>query len=130
MIPGETTSLGLDLLLEDLERKEEDQDPAELARFGADLFKEISTFAPVDNAPVPEGYRLGVGDELLVTLFWQATRRNSTTDRPRWKYNIPQVGKIPLAGLSFDQASNLIEAKVSETLIGVSAITTMGDLGV
>ena len=41
-----------------------------LQRFGAKLFdSEVSTFAPVDNIPVPEGYRLGVGDELRVMLI-------------------------------------------------------------
>ena len=33
------------------------------------LIREVSTFAPTDDAPVPDEYRLGVGDQLVVQLF-------------------------------------------------------------
>ena len=38
-----------------------------LPRYGRSLFnREVSTFAPTDDAPVPDEYRLGVGDQLVV----------------------------------------------------------------
>ena len=41
-----------------------------LARYGQALFdRKVSTFAPTDNALVPNDYRIGVGDELVVQLF-------------------------------------------------------------
>ena len=41
-----------------------------LERYGVSLFdREVSTFAPTDDALVPDEYRLGVGDQLVVQLF-------------------------------------------------------------
>lgn len=54
----------------ELSEESEDKFSEQLERFGSGLFdSDVSTFAPVDNIPVPEGYRLGVGDELRVMLI-------------------------------------------------------------
>ena len=55
---------------EEEQRLEEEEETLPLERFGAGIFdKEVKTFAPVDNIPVPEGYRLGAGDTLSVMLL-------------------------------------------------------------
>ena len=42
----------------------------QLSRYGRSLFnREVSTFSPTDDALVPDEYRLGVGDQLVVQLF-------------------------------------------------------------
>ena len=68
--PGEPLQQAqLDEIDDERIREESLSEDAEeqLQRFGSNLFdSEVSTFAPVDNIPVPEGYRLGVGDELLL----------------------------------------------------------------
>ena len=47
--------------------EEEDE---ELKRFGLELFDaEVSTFAPVDDMPAPDGYYLGAGDTLNVYMY-------------------------------------------------------------
>ena len=57
-----------------------------LPRYGRSLFnREVSTFAPTDDAPVPDEYRLGVGDQLVVQLFGKENALN-TFSRPRRKY--------------------------------------------
>ena len=44
------------------------------ARYGRTLFsREVSTFAPTDDAPVPESYRLGVGDQVLSSFLVKKT---------------------------------------------------------
>ena len=41
-----------------------------LPLYGRSIFnKNVSTFAPTDDAPIPLDYRLGVGDQLVVQLF-------------------------------------------------------------
>ena len=43
---------------------------SELEQFGYDVFNRVPTsFAPVDGIPVPEGYRIGPGDNIIVQLF-------------------------------------------------------------
>ena len=49
------------------ERNYDDID--DLPIYGRSIFdNEVSTYASVDNAPVPDNYRIGVGDTLNITL--------------------------------------------------------------
>ena len=57
-------------LIDDLAEEEDEEVEEELKRFGLDLFdQEISTFAPVDDMPAPDGYRLGPGDNINVYMY-------------------------------------------------------------
>jgi hypothetical protein len=61
--------------------------------FGANLFRRVpSTFAPLDNAPVPPDYIIGPGDELRIRIWGQVNfQANVRVDRsgevyiPFWK---------------------------------------------
>ena len=45
-----------------------------IERYGMALFdREVSTFAPTDDASVPDNYRMGAGDNLVVQLFGTET---------------------------------------------------------
>ena len=101
----------------------------ELQRFGSNLFdSEVSTFAPVDNIPVPEGYRLGVGDELRVMLIGKEQGDFPLLVDRDGSVTLPKLGRIVLSGLTFPEAKKLIEKRVSEQLIGSEAVLSMGSL--
>ena len=101
----------------------------ELQRFGSNLFdSEVSTFAPVDNIPVPEGYRLGVGDELRVMLIGKEQGEFPLLIERDGSVTLPKLGRVFLSGLTFPEAKTLIEKRVSEQLIGSEAILSMGSL--
>jgi polysaccharide export outer membrane protein len=109
--------------------QDEKDEGAELERFGATLFDpEISTFAPVDNIPVPEGYRLGVGDELSVLLIGKEQGDYPLLIDRDGSITLPKIGRVTLSGLSFSEAKILVESRVAEQLIGTRAILSMGSL--
>ncbi len=100
-----------------------------LNRFGADLFnREVSTFAPTDDAPVPETYRLGVGDQLLVQLFGKENEQLVLQVGRNGDVVFPKLGSISLAGLTFEDARALVKTRVEQQLIGVNAVISMGRL--
>lgn len=70
--------------------------------FGANLFQNApSTFAPIDNAPVPPDYIIGPGDELRIRIWGQVNfNANVMVDRAG-EINLPQVGQVHVAGLPF-----------------------------
>ena len=106
---------------------EEDED--ERVRFGASLFdSEVSTFAPTDNAPVPESYRLGVGDELVIQLYGKENEQLFLEVGRTGEVSFPKLGAITLSGLSFEDARDLVKTRVAQQLIGVDAVVTMGRL--
>ncbi len=100
-----------------------------LERFGSALFdSRVSTFSPVDNIPVPEGYRLGVGDQLRVLFLGKEQGDLSLIVDRDGSVTLPKLGSVILSALTFPQAKQLIEKRVSEQLIGTEAIVSMGSL--
>jgi protein involved in polysaccharide export with SLBB domain len=100
-----------------------------LTRFGLGLFDQtVSTFAPTDNALVPPDYRLGVGDELVIQLFGKDNSVLNLQVGRDGIINFPKLGPISVAGLTFEAAQRLLQTRVSEQLIGVESMVSMGRL--
>ncbi|MDC3316398.1 SLBB domain-containing protein [bacterium] len=98
-------------------------------RYGRALFyRDVSTFAPTDDAPVPESYRLGVGDQLIVQLFGKENEQLSLQIGRSGDVSFPKLGSITLSGLTFEDARDLIKTRVAQQLIGVEAVVSMGRL--
>ena len=98
--------------------------------FGKKLFdgSGISTFAPVDNAPVPDNYRIGIGDNINVILYGSQNGEYRLSVDRTGSVNFPQLGNLSIAGMTFEKASEYIESRVSEQMIGVNASISMGKL--
>ena len=98
-------------------------------RFGESLFRgNVSTFAPTDNAIVPNDYRLGTGDELIVQLFGKENQITTLQVNRDGIINFPKLGPISVAGLSFIEVQNLIGTRISQQFIGVQSLVSMGRL--
>jgi hypothetical protein len=101
---------------------------AGLKPFGYDLFDNApSTFAPVTDVPVPADYVIGTGDGLRVQLFGSQNRSLPLTVNRDGSINFPELGPIRVAGMTFNAVRQLIEARVSQQMIGVQASVSMGD---
>ena len=98
-------------------------------RYGRTLFsRDVSTFAPTDDAPVPESYRLGVGDQVVVQLFGKENDQLNLQIGRSGDISFPKLGSITLSGLTFEDARDLIKTRVDQQLIGVDAVVSMGRL--
>ena len=101
----------------------------ELKRFGLELFDaEVSTFAPVDDMPAPDGYFLGAGDTLYIYMYGNEEADLVLSVNRDGQLILPRLGPISVAGLTFDQVRELINAKVSSQLVGTKAVVSMGKL--
>ncbi|MBT1443015.1 SLBB domain-containing protein [Shewanella sp. JM162201] len=102
---------------------------AELRRFGYDLFAgEPSTFAPVSDVPVPAEYMVGPGDVLNVQLYGKENKNLSLTVGRDGAVQFPDLGPISLVGMSFSEAKAMLTDKVNQSMIGIQANITMGEL--
>ena len=116
-------------LFNDNEQINEDED--ELQRYGMQLFDQnVSTFAPTDNAQVPSDYRLGIGDELVVQYIGKESDELILEVNRDGQIQLPRLGHLSIAGMLFTEASSLIQDRVSNGLIGVNAVVSMGRLRV
>lgn len=114
---------------EDEFAKDEEKDPNKAERYGLKLFdSSISTFAPVDNVPVPDSYLLGPDDELLIQIYGKQSAEETVTVNRDGTIQIPGFSPVNVAGLTFAKAKALITDRLSQQNIGVEVAVSMGKL--
>jgi protein involved in polysaccharide export with SLBB domain len=100
-----------------------------LKPFGYDLFTTLpSTYAPVSDVPVPSEYSVGPGDTIEVQLLGNTQAEHSLTVGRDGTIQFPDLGPIAVAGLTFPQARQAIEERVSREMIGTRAVVSIGEL--
>jgi protein involved in polysaccharide export with SLBB domain len=106
----------------------ENPSPADLSQFGYSFFEQpVSTFAPTDSVPVGPDYMIGPGDELDVLIWGRINDTLTLTVDRDGTIQIPQLGPLSVAGLTFAQARQLIVQRASQ-ITGVQVDVTMGRL--
>lgn len=94
--------------------------------FGYDYFKNDITF--VDNMPPPSDFRLGPGDEIIISMWGDITTRGSYTLNNEGNIFYDTVGFINLSGMTVSQAKEKIISKLSKiysTLSNSSPLTQL-----
>jgi polysaccharide biosynthesis/export protein len=97
--------------------------------FGSWLFERVpSTFAPVDNIPVPPDHTIGPGDQIDVRIWGQINAdQRLVVDRTGAVF-IPQVGRVNLSGLQFAQLEGAIRSSVGRVFRNFELSVNMGQL--
>lgn len=97
--------------------------------FGAEIFSMMqSTMMPINEPNFDGSYVLDFGDELELQLIGQKSSISRLSIKRDGSINVPDVGKIFLAGLSLDKAVDLIKTKISISYIGVEAFITLANV--
>jgi polysaccharide biosynthesis/export protein len=97
--------------------------------FGQNLFEDApSTFAPVENIPVPNDYVIGPGDELMVRAWGQIdVDYRAVVDR-NGTINIPRVGSINVAGIKYNDLTDYVRTAVARNFRNFDILVTLGQL--
>lgn len=120
--------------LEYLERKlAEDEDAVRdidfLPLFGSDFFRTYqSTYMPINEPNLSSDYVLDYGDVLEIQLIGQQNFIEKFSLKRDGSINLPDIGKINLAGLSMSDAISFIRAKVSTSFIGTEAFISLSNV--
>ena len=101
-----------------------------LPRYGMSFFRNPpSTFAPRDTVPVTQDYRIGVGDEMTLSIWGIPEEGNF-----RFVINrdgmaaIPRIGTIRIAGYTLAEAERVIQARLNQYYTGFQMNLSMGRL--
>lgn len=97
--------------------------------FGHDFFQEaaIRVVTERQDVPAPAKYVVGPGDEVKIMLWGRVNAQyNLTVDR-NGSINIPQLGPIYVAGMTFEQMSTHL-IKQSNQIVGANIDISMGAL--
>ena len=101
----------------------------ELEIFGFDFFNTFQTsFMPVNEPNPDSGYMLDVGDILQIQLVGQNDYIQDFLISSDGSINLPDIGKIVVAGLSLKDTSELIKSKVNSAFIGTEAFITLSEI--
>ncbi|RPA38342.1 SLBB domain-containing protein [Shewanella frigidimarina] len=107
----------------------EDSDKDALKRFGYEMFEgEPTTFAPVTDVPVPSDYMVGPGDVIKVQLYGKESNEYSLTINRDGTVQIPDLGPVSVAGLSFSDLRQELSKHIKQQMIGIESNITMGEL--
>ena len=109
-----------------------DKDEGELEQedgdeiFGSKFFDTIQTsFMPINDPNLGGDYVLDFGDVIEINLIGQKDSIESYEIGRDGSINLPDLGKINLAGLTLSQASDLIKAKIKQTFIGTDGYISL-----
>lgn len=101
----------------------------DLPIFGANFFANApSTFAPIQNSPVPSEYVLGPGDELLIRGWGTIDIDFRATIDRNGTITIPTIGSVLLAGVKAGDADSIIRNAVAKLYKGVTISVNFGQL--
>ena len=97
--------------------------------YGASLFRQpLTTFAPVENVPVPADYVVGPGDELYLRLWGQLNvELRATVDRNGQVF-VPKVGTITVAGVHASSLDGYFRQQIERIYRNFELSVTLGKL--
>jgi protein involved in polysaccharide export with SLBB domain len=97
--------------------------------FGESLFQNTpSTFAPLNEAPIPPDYIIGPGDELRIRIWGQINfNANVTVDRSGEIY-LPQVGAVHVAGLPYQVLGQHLHAAIARDFRNFNLTADIGQI--
>ena len=100
-----------------------------LPLYGFDLFQRApSTFAPIENIPVTQDYVIGPGDELIVHVWGQVEANASVVVDRNGLINLPKIGSISVAGVTYQKLSEHIGDALSRKFSNFEIDVSMGKL--
>ena len=112
-----------------VDKKESRNAAPKLDMFGYDLFAGVpTTFAPATDIPVPGEYIVGPGDNINLNLYGKTNSQLTLVVDREGKINVPELGPIHVAGLSFQELKAMMKEEVKQRAIGLSVLTTLGEL--
>ena len=117
----------------ELERRISTDDKIDLSEdlkvYGSDFFNTFQTsFMPINEPNPDSGYMLDVGDVLQVQLVGPNAYIEELLINSDGSISLPDIGKIFIAGLSLNDASQLIKSMVNSALIGNEAFINLTEI--
>ena len=97
--------------------------------YGEDFFNTFqTTYMPINEPNPDSGYSLDIGDILEIQLVGQSNYIEDFPVKRDGSINLPDIGKINIAGLSISQASKLIKSKINSAFIGTEAFISLSEI--
>jgi protein involved in polysaccharide export with SLBB domain len=119
----------LALLEEKLKEDEGFLDKEDIKIFGSDFFRTYqSTYMPINEPNLNPSYILDFADYLQVQLVGEDNQTENYKINRDGSINISNLEPIIVKGLSLEEASRVIKAKINSSFIGTEAFVTLSNV--
>ena len=128
-VPNSSRIVGALTTRSEFEQYVEDATGRPLPVYGRQLFDQVpTTFAPVENVPVPADYVLGPGDQLLIRAWGKIDLNSRETVDRNGQINLPKVGTLTVAGLRYSQVESYLRSAIGALFKDFELNVTLGQL--
>ena len=110
-------------------QKDFPQSVEELQLFGQDIFSGYSNdFNFYDSLPLNNNYIVKIGDQMQITVYGGFQLDEQLLVDMTGSVMIPDIGKLQIAGLTFQEASSLLKNTISEAFAGSEALISLAQI--
>ncbi|HSH74414.1 MAG TPA: polysaccharide biosynthesis/export family protein, partial [Longimicrobiales bacterium] len=103
----------------------EPSSPGGLPIFGLDVFRRAtSQFQPLLSGPVPDDYRMGPGDQMVLVLTGEVELAHELEVTREGFIVIPNVGQVFVANLTMAELRALLRSRLARSYSGIDRGTT------
>ncbi len=96
--------------------------------YGQQLFSTPSGYSPITQAPVPNDYILGPGDEIRLQVWGGIDAELSLVINRHGQINLPKVGVINLTGVRAGDLESVLRSKIGRVFTNFNLNATLGRL--
>lgn len=96
--------------------------------YGQNLFSAPSGYSPISNAPVPNDYILGPGDEIRLQVWGAIDFEQRLVINRHGQVNLPKVGVINLTGVRAGDLESVLRSKIARVFTNFNLNATLGRL--
>jgi polysaccharide biosynthesis/export protein len=113
----------------EFEQFAEDATGHPLPVYGRRLFDEVpTTFAPVEDVPVPADYVVGPGDQLLIRAWGKIELDSRVTVDRNGQISLPKIGTLNVAGLRYDEVEGYLRSAIGAIFKDFELNVALGQL--
>lgn len=96
--------------------------------YGQNLFSAPQGYAPITQAPVPNDYILGPGDEIRLQVWGAVDLQHSLVIDRHGQIHLPKVGVINLTGVRAGDLESVLRSKIDRIYTNFNLNATLGRL--
>lgn len=96
--------------------------------YGQNLFSAPSGYVPIVQAPVPNDYLLGPGDEVRLQVWGAIDAELNLVINRHGQINLPKVGVINLTGVRAGDLESVLRSKIGRVFTNFNLNATLGRL--
>ncbi|VAV88185.1 hypothetical protein MNBD_ALPHA02-1697 [hydrothermal vent metagenome] len=101
---------------------------SEITQYGYSIFENIPAEDSIMTGVIPDSYKLGIGDELIITFQGSKSQSYTVKVDLEGRVIIPELKPISVLGMAFGDFKTILKKHVSESIIGTEVYVSLASV--